>query len=110
VQAGKRVELSAVLEPLKVPEAVDAGSATAANPNAKGPAKSKATGKLNLRTTPWTTVYFGKKKLGETPLVGVTLPAGSQVLRVENPEAGIKSSIEVTIVEGKTTTETLSLK
>ena len=104
---GQRVELVLALEkdapPQPPPLEEDAGVR---------PAKpvARATGKLNLRTTPWTTVFLGKKKLGDTPLVGVVLPAGSHVLRVENAEAGLKSTIEVTVRAGQTTNENLVLK
>jgi hypothetical protein len=103
--AGERLQLVLALEKEAVAlESQDAGS--------KVPVvvAARANGKLNLRTTPWTTVYLGKKKLGDTPLVGVSLPAGSHVLRVVNTEAGVQSSIEVTIQANHTTNENLVLK
>jgi eukaryotic-like serine/threonine-protein kinase len=102
-----RLERSFTLEKTPAPPPEDAGVVVAVVPK---PTVAHASGKLNLRTTPWTTVYFGKKKLGDTPLVGVTLPAGPQVLRVENAEAGVKSSIEVTIKAGQTVSENLAVK
>jgi serine/threonine-protein kinase len=66
-----------------------------------------ATGKLSLRTTPWTQVYLGKKKLGDTPLVGVPLPAGRHTLRLVSPETNTESSIEVEIVSNETTVKKL---
>ena len=65
--------------------------------------KSEASGKLTLKTTPWTTVYLGSKKLGDTPLLNQSLPAGRHVLRLVNPESGLQSSIEVTITANETT-------
>lgn len=70
----------------------------------------RARGKLNLRTTPWTTIYLGKRRLGDTPLVGISLPVGRHVLRVINAEAGVKSSIEIVIRPNQTTNESLALK
>ena len=102
--AGEKLQLVLTLEK-EAPVAVDAGEKIAPVQVA-----ARANGKLNLRTTPWTTVYLGKRKLGDTPLVGVALPAGSHVLRVVNPEAGVESSIEITIQANKTTNENLVLK
>jgi eukaryotic-like serine/threonine-protein kinase len=100
--AGERLQLVLALEKEAPPPVVDAG--------APAPIVRAANGKLNLRTTPWTSVFLGKRKLGDTPLVGVTLPAGSHVLRVSNPEAGVESSIEITIQANRTTNENLVLK
>lgn len=69
-----------------------------------------AVGKLMLDTTPWTTVYLGNRKLGDTPLLGVSLPAGKQVLRLVNPEQNLNSSVEVVIIGNETTVKKLSLQ
>ncbi|MDP1829433.1 MAG: serine/threonine-protein kinase [Archangium sp.] len=106
LSAGEKLQLVFALEKdAPVPVVVDAGVAVKATP-----VVARANGKLNLRTTPWTSVYLGKRKLGDTPLVGVSLPAGSHVLKVVNAEAGVQSSIEVTIQANKTTSENLVLK
>jgi eukaryotic-like serine/threonine-protein kinase len=60
----------------------------------------RATGTLTLDTVPWTTVYLGKQKLGETPLVGVVVPAGAIELTLINQGAGIRESYAVTIKPG----------
>lgn len=106
LSAGEKLQLMFALEKdAPVAVVVDAGAPVKATP-----VVARANGKLNLRTTPWTSVYLGKKKLGDTPLVGVSLPAGSHVLKVVNAEAGVQSSIEVTIQANKTTSENLVLK
>jgi serine/threonine-protein kinase len=64
-------------------------------------AAKKATGTLNVRTSPYSVVYLGGKKLGETPFVK-ELPAGSYTLTFVNPERG-KTTRKVTIEPGKTT-------
>ena len=69
-----------------------------------------AVGKLMLDTTPWTTVYLGNRKLGDTPLLGVSLPAGKLVLRLVNPEQNLTSSVEVVIIGNETTVKKLSLQ
>ncbi|MEW5741158.1 MAG: serine/threonine-protein kinase [Myxococcota bacterium] len=70
---------------------------------------AEAPGKLTLKTTPWTTVYLGKQKLGDTPLIEVSVPSGKRVLRLVNPEKGLDSTIEVEILPGQTTVKKLSL-
>ncbi|MBI1949700.1 MAG: serine/threonine protein kinase [Deltaproteobacteria bacterium] len=68
-----------------------------------------ATGTLSLDTVPWTTVYLGGKKLGETPLVNVTVPAGNLELLLVNPEAGIKESYQTKVKAGAPTKVRLDL-
>jgi len=75
----------------------------------KTPVAKAAPGKLSLKTTPWTQVFLGKKKLGDTPLVNVTLPAGTQQLRLVAPDTGAKLDIEVEIKSGETTVKKLKL-
>jgi hypothetical protein len=55
-------------------------------------------------------VYLGSRKLGDTPLIGISLPAGKQVLRLVNPEQNLNSSVEVTILGNETTVKKLSLQ
>jgi PEGA domain len=59
-----------------------------------------AMGSLTLDTVPWTTVYLGKQKLGETPLVAVPVPAGNVELTLVNTERGIRESYAVKIRAG----------
>ena len=66
-----------------------------------------ASGKLTLKTTPWTTVYLGRKRLGDTPLLNVPLPAGKHLLRLVNPESNAENSIEVEIKSNETTVKKL---
>jgi serine/threonine-protein kinase len=68
-----------------------------------------AMGRLTLKTTPWTSVFLGGKKLGDTPLVEVPLPAGTHVLKLTNPDSNLESSIEVEVKPGQTTTKKLRL-
>jgi serine/threonine-protein kinase len=66
-------------------------------------------GKLTLKTTPWTQVYLAGKKLGDTPLVGLPVPAGTHVLKLVNPDSNLESTIEVEVKSGQTTTKKLRL-
>ncbi len=70
---------------------------------------AQASGKLTLKTEPWTTVFLGKQKLGDTPLLNVPLPAGHHVLTLTNAESNISTSIEVEINANETTMRKLRL-
>lgn len=67
-------------------------------------------GKLTLDTTPWTTVYLGSRRLGDTPIIQYTLPAGRQVLRLVNSEQSLESTIEVDISPNELTVKKLVLQ
>jgi hypothetical protein len=54
-------------------------------------------------------VRFGKKNLGETPLVGVPFPVGRHRLVLTNDERKLRTTIEVEIKAGQTTTLKLKL-
>ncbi len=75
--------------------------------NEPKPVKAKAMGKLTLKTTPWTTVFLGGRRLGDTPLVDVALPVGTHVLKLKNPDTGLDDSIEVEIKANQTTVKKL---
>jgi serine/threonine protein kinase len=66
-------------------------------------------GRLTLHTEPSTTVFVGKRKLGKTPLQGVSLPAGRSTLRLINAAEGIDRTMEIRIPAGSTTARTLKL-
>ncbi|MBE2251274.1 MAG: serine/threonine protein kinase [Myxococcus sp.] len=104
---GERVVLELALVPEPVaPPTERPPPIVAARPTTPKPA---AQGKLTLKTSPWTTVYLGTQRLGDTPLLAVPLPSGKQVLRLVNPEAGLESTIEVDIKPGETTVTKLRL-
>ncbi len=71
--------------------------------------KKVAMGKLTLDTTPWTRVFLRGRKLGDTPLIGVALPAGRHQLKLVNEEKNISTIIEVDIRSGQTTSKKLRL-
>jgi serine/threonine protein kinase len=77
------------------------------------PSESQAatqTGTLNFDTTPWSIVSSGGRPLGQTPLIGATLPAGTHTLILTNPELGIKTSYQVVIAAGRTTARRIGLE
>ena len=55
-------------------------------------------------------VSVAGRSLGQTPLIGVKLPSGSQVLSLENPELGIETSYPITIESGKTTVRRIGIE
>ncbi|MEW5739847.1 MAG: serine/threonine-protein kinase [Myxococcota bacterium] len=106
---GERVSLIIKLE--HTPQAaVDPPSPMGATKRPDKTPKAAAKGTLKIDTVPWTTVYVGGKKLGDTPILNAKLPAGKHVLRLVNPEAGVEQSIEVEIVANAETVKKLRLK
>jgi serine/threonine protein kinase len=67
-------------------------------------------GFLTLDTVPWTTVYLGKKKLGETPLVKVPVPAGELELSLVNGDAKINESYVARVKPGEVFRKRLDLR
>ena len=65
-------------------------------PDPQGQPPTDGHGYLFVTTTPWSTVYLGGRKLGETPLAKVRLPAGSHTLRFVD-ESGRSTTRQVTI-------------
>jgi eukaryotic-like serine/threonine-protein kinase len=68
------------------------------------------TGLLNLDTSPWSFVSIGGRALGQTPIVGASLPAGTHTLVLTNPEQGLKTTYQVTITGGRTTARRIGLE
>lgn len=91
---------------------VAAEGAVAASPLPAPPSAAPTTvemGRLNLDTTPWAIVSEGGRVLGQTPLVGVPLPAGTHTLVLSNPEQGLKTAYQVTINAGQVTSRRIGL-
>jgi serine/threonine-protein kinase len=83
-----------------------AAPSVAVKPVAKRPVAA-STGLLRLDTVPWTQVYLNGKKLGDTPLVDVKVPAGSLELTLVNEDEKIRTVIDLEVVAGQTTTKRL---
>jgi serine/threonine-protein kinase len=75
----------------------------AAEPAVKTPAR------LTLQTVPWTIVYLGKKKLGETPIIDVAIPAGEVELLLVNPDENIRQPYLLKAEPGKSYRRRLKL-
>jgi serine/threonine protein kinase len=67
------------------------------------------TGRLNLDTQPWSVVSVNGRVLGQTPIVGASLPVGTHTLLLVNPEQGLKTTYQVTITAGHTTARRIGL-
>jgi serine/threonine-protein kinase len=77
----------------------------------RGPEPAVASvGTLHLATRPWATIYHGKRRLGDTPLVGVKLPAGSVKLTAVNDEEKIRISFTVQIKKGQILRQQVDLR
>ncbi len=73
------------------------------------PAGQGSKGKLSLSTNPWTRVSLEGKTLGDTPLIGYSLPAGRHRLRLVNEEKKLDVNIEVEVKAGQVTKKVLRL-
>jgi len=80
-------------------------------PETKPPVEAaEEQGFLTLDTVPWTTVFLGKRKLGETPLVKVPVPAGALELTLVNAEAGVREGYVARVKPGEVTRTRLDLR
>jgi serine/threonine-protein kinase len=64
--------------------------------------RGPAMGRLSVRTTPWSDVYLGSKKLGQAPFADIELPAGTHTLTFKNPSRPTVTKT-VKITAGKST-------
>jgi serine/threonine-protein kinase len=87
-----------------------AATGSAPAPAASKPEVASSFGFLTIDTSPWSQVSVGGKILGQTPLIGIKLRTGSQVLTLKNPEQGIDTSYPVTIESGKTTVRRIGIE
>jgi serine/threonine-protein kinase len=91
------------------PSADVEASAAPAPPSTGSAVQQVETGQLNLDTTPWSFVSVGGRALGQTPIVGVSLPVGTHTLILSNPEQGLKTAYQVTISAGRVTSRRIGL-
>jgi eukaryotic-like serine/threonine-protein kinase len=67
-------------------------------------------GTLTVDTYPWTRVSVDGRGVGNTPVVGLSLPVGNHTVTMENAEEKISRSVQVTIESGKATTKRFSFE
>lgn len=120
--ASRTVEVAEGAEPVRfelvalAPE--DAGSASAPPPETGAPDAGttvaqaeppparpavKGRGKLTLRTKPRASVYLNGRRIGETPLVNLSVPAGLLTLRLVRTDTKAEQLLEVEVVPNRTT-------
>lgn len=58
-------------------------------------------GTLRINTRPWSQVFVDGRLLGNTPQLGVRLPAGKHTLRLVNPEFNMTKTITVDLGAGE---------
>jgi serine/threonine-protein kinase len=97
------VTARAELESKPFGASVEPEAAPAAPPRAAEP------GRLSLDTSPWSIVSVDGRVLGQTPIVGAAMPAGTHTLVLSNPEQGLKTTYQVTISAGRTTARRIGL-
>jgi eukaryotic-like serine/threonine-protein kinase len=74
------------------------------------PVRPREVGTLNLASVPWATIYYGKRRLGDTPLVGVRLPVGRLHLTAINPEEKFQTTFVVEIRRNQLTRHRIVLR
>ncbi len=52
-------------------------------------------GRVNVNATPWATVWIGDRRLGDTPLANIALPAGEYEFIFRHPELGERRHVAV---------------
>jgi serine/threonine-protein kinase len=88
----------------------EARSSRSASADAPRPRKAAGTpGLLKLNSVPWAEVYIDKRHVGHTPLMGLSLPAGKHVVRLENPSLGLSKTVRVKLPAGETVTQVVKL-
>jgi hypothetical protein len=62
----------------------------------------RATGTLDVQSTPWATVTIDGRRIAEsTPVLGLRLPVGDHVVRLHNPRRDLEATRRVTVREGE---------
>jgi serine/threonine-protein kinase len=96
--------------PLQAGASVSAPARVDAPSVAREPGSPEATGSLTFDTTPWSIVSIGGRSFGQTPLIGVKLPAGVHTLVLKNPELGLETTYVVKIEAGKAQSRRIGLE
>jgi hypothetical protein len=87
--------------------AVDDGGRTPRDASARADAAA-AVGKATIDSRPWSLVFWRGRRLGETPVINVELPAGNQPLVLVD-EAGRRYNRTIRILAGRSVRERFDL-
>lgn len=75
----------------------------------EAPAAAEGFGTLRINTRPWSQVFVDGRLLGNTPQLGVRLPAGKHTLRLVNPEFNMTKTIDIDLGAGESLSRVESL-
>lgn len=82
---------------------VDAGTTEAAADPPARRAAVKGRGRLTLKTKPRASVYLNGRRIGDTPLINLSVPAGVLTLRLVRSDTRAEHTLEVEVVPNRTT-------
>lgn len=68
------------------------------------PAQNAAPGTLRVNSLPWAHVFLDGRLIGNTPLRGVAVAAGTHSLRLVNPQFSLVKTVEITLEPGRVLT------
>jgi serine/threonine protein kinase len=91
-------------KPTKPAPAPKSASKAATEPAAQG------SGVLRINTRPWSKVSVDGVLKGNTPQMSLKVAAGTHTVTLENPEFGIKQTLQLSVKSGETVTRVLTLK
>src|SRR5262249_13465503 len=74
--------------PAPAPAAPTSAPAAHPAPPRPRPAAPRAPGAVTVNAIPWGNVYLDGQRIGTTPVVNHSVPAGKHVVVIENPELG----------------------
>lgn len=98
-------------KPAKQDDSADVAPATpptAAEPEAPK-ATARGTGLLRLNSRPWSQVSVDGKPMGNTPLMGVPLSAGTHQIELVNPSLGMTKKFEIEVAPDEVVTRVVTL-
>jgi eukaryotic-like serine/threonine-protein kinase len=93
----------------RTPRATSEPRQTSAPAAAASPAKSSKQGTLRINSRPWAQVFVDNRLVGNTPQMGLTLPAGKHNITLVNPTFGMKKTVAVDVKANETVTKIISL-
>ena len=79
-------------------------------PAPRAAAAAGGSGVLRINARPWAEVSIDGRPVGNTPLMNLTLSAGSHRVRLRNPQFALEKTIKVQIVAGDVVTKVVDLQ
>ncbi len=120
VAASTEQEAATAMQPAAPPSvSMNTASMNTAPSTATGPtaprrsAMQRATrspATLTLDSVPWAEVWHRGRRLGNTPLVNLSLPPGTYVLELRNPEQNLETNYHIQLEAGETYARRITLR